>query len=269
MNSAYIILLGLMFSFPIFGDAENIQVYFLSRPSAKASLFNLEQAPHFSFSPLAQANLKEEDFKCEPFGEGCFHPQLGYIEDQEKVMKAKGRQLEDVELKTINAEEVNLIDCDQGYYFDMYCGQANKGSATKSKPSHFELWVDVSSSMRQVDFSTDQAYCERRRIIAKLKDSCKGKVDVYSFNTSRKSLGALENACLNHGTNDGGQIVKWLKQTDAKNVVIITDVDEYHGEFREYLDANGAKITGIGVEPFLAENLYSSLEKFTSLCSSK
>ncbi len=269
IKTLYLICLSFIFSLSIWGDAGNIHVYFLSRPGVKGTLHNLSPVPRFTYSAIAQVNLKEEEFKCEPFGEGCFHPQLGYIEEQGKVMKARERKLKDVEVKTINAEEVNLIDCDKEYYFDMYCGQANKKNAQKSVPSHFELWVDVSSSMRQVDFSSDQSYCERRRIVAKLKDSCKGKVDIYSFNTSRKSLGQLENACLNHGTNDGGRIVKWLKQTDAKNVVIITDVDEYIGEFREYLDLVGAKITGIGVEPFFAENLYSSIDKFSSFCPSK
>lgn len=257
-----------LLSCSVWADAGQITVYFLSRPDVKGAILDLDidSKPRFTFSKLAQANLKEEDYKCEPFGDGCFHPQLGYIEDQEKVMKAIERKQAEVEVNTINADEVNLINCEKEYYFDMYCGQAQKEKGKKQAPSDFELWVDTSSSMRQVDFSEDQAYCERRRLVAKLKESCKGKVDVATFDTSKKSLGMLENTCINRGTNDGARLVKWLKQTDARKVVIITDVDEYQGEFREYLDLVGATIIGIGVEPFYATDLFSKLSKFEAFC---
>lgn len=250
-------------------DAGQITVYFLSRPDVQGALLDLSPAPPFSFSKLAQVNLKEEDVKCEPFGEGCFHPQLGYIEDQEKIMKAQERKQKEIEVKTINAQEVNLINCEKEYYFDMYCGRAQKEKKNKLKPSDFELWVDTSSSMRQVDFSEEQSYCERRRLVAKLQDSCKGKIDVFTFDTSKKSIGSLEGSCVNRGTNDGARLVKWLKDTEAKSVVVVTDVDEYHGEFREYLDLVGATIIGIGVKPYFATNLYDDLSKFESFCPNK
>lgn len=263
-------LLLSLFSTNVLADAGQITVYFLSRPDAKGAILELiPNGPTFSFSPTAQVNLKEEEFKCEPFGEGCFHPQHGYIEDQEKVMKAIERKQAEIEINTINAKEVNLIDCEKEYYFDMYCGQAQKKNKNVDKPSEFELWVDTSSSMRQVDFSQEQSYCERRRLVAKLQDSCKGKVDVFTFDTSRKSLSGLENTCNNRGTNDGGHMVKWLKLTDAKSVVIITDVDEYQGEFREYLDLIGANIVGIGVKPFYATDLFSALKDFQKYCPNK
>ena len=268
MVKLLLVLLSIV-STTVLADAGQITVYFLSRPDAKGALLELVPGPQFSFSKLAQVNLKEEEFKCEPFGDGCFHPQYGYIEDQEKVMKAIERKQAEVELNTINADEVNLINCEKEYYFDMYCGQAKKEKAAREKPSEFELWIDTSSSMRQVDFSEDQSYCERRRIVAKLQDSCKGKVDVATFDTSKKSLSGLENACTNRGTNDGGRLVKWLKLTDAKSVVIVTDVDEYTGEFREYLDLVGATIIGIGVKPFYATDLYSSLSDFEKFCPGK
>lgn len=249
-----------------FAEARQIRVYFLSRPDIKkSSLYRFNNKPQFSFSELAQAE-NPEDVDCEPFGDGCFHPQLGYIEDQKKVMKAIEKKQAEIEVKTINAEEVNLINCDKDYYFDMYCGRAAKENKAESKPSAFELWVDVSSSLRQVDFSEDAAYCERRRLVAKLQDSCKGKLDVYTFNTSKKSLGSLESTCLNHGTNDGERIVQWLKDTDAKQVVIITDVDEYTGVFREYLDLTNAEVIGMGVKPIFAEDLFSYFDDLKGFC---
>jgi hypothetical protein len=262
-----IFLFTLFLSFDCFADARQIRVYFLSRPDLKkTSLYPIEKGPQFSFSQMAQAD-SFKDVECEPFGEGCFHPQLGYIEDQKKVMDAIERKQQEVDVNTINAEEVNLITCDKEFYFDMYCGKAGKITKDQAQPSPFELWVDVSSSMRQVDFSQDDAYCERRRLVAKLKDSCSENIDVYTFNTSRKSLGMLENTCLNYGTNDGRRLVQWLKDTEAKQVVIITDVDEYTGEFREYLDLSNADIHGIGVKPIFAEDLYGFFDNLKKFCS--
>ena len=51
--------------------------------------------------------------------------------------------------------------------------------------------------------------------------------------------------------------------------MIVTDVDEYTGEFREYLDLVGATIIGIGVKPFYATDLYSSLSDFEKFCPGK
>lgn len=264
-----VLIFTFLLSTKCFAEARQIRVYFLSRPDIKkTSLYPLEKTPQFSYSSLAQTeNLKEREVECEPFGEGCFHPQLGYIEDQEKTMKAIKRKEYELKLKTINAEEVNLVTCDKDFYFDMYCGKAVKKGKTKPTPSNFELWVDVSSSLRQVDFSQDDSYCERRRLVAKLQDGCAGKLDVFTFNTSKKSLGTLENTCLNYGTNDGGRIVQWLKDTDAEQVVIITDVDEYTGEFREYLDLVNAEVIGMGVKPIFAENLYSYFDELKGFCS--
>ncbi len=262
-----VFLIALFTTFECLAEARQVRVYFLSRPDLKkTSLYPMEGGPRFSFSLMAQTDTFKEA-ECEPFGEGCFHPQLGYIEDQKKVMEAIERKEKEVDVKTINAEEVNLITCDKDFYFDMYCGKAAKINKEQSRPSPFELWVDVSSSMRQVDFSQDQSYCERSRLVAKLKDSCADNVDIYTFNTSRKSLGMLENTCLNYGTNDGRRLAQWLKDTDAKQVVIITDVDEYQGEFREYLDLVNADIHGIGVQPIFAEDLFGYFDNLKKFCS--
>ncbi len=254
----------LLFSFILLGlsakaEVEKVDVYFLSRPTTVLNL------PLFTplFKGLYTENLT--DTECVPMGDGCFHPQYGYIEDKEK---AKGKKIEakpkEVQLKTINAEEVDLVDCDDEYYFDLYCGKAGRRKATV--PADVELWVDTSASMKLVDYSSEDAYCDRRRLVANLRKNCKKGIEVSVFNTAKKRLSTLDNLCINHGTNDGDRVVQWLKQTDTKHVIIITDMEEYIGVFREYLDSIGANIHGIGVDPLLSTELTDLEKEFVGFC---
>lgn len=249
-------LLFLVVSMSSFGEAQNIHVIFLSRPGVSLSPY----LTNFISLGIVAENTQEINGECVKMGDGCFHPQYGLIADPKKLNDL-GIEKE-VEVKTINAEEVNLIDCKKGYYFDMYCGQAKKAVA----PANVELWIDTSSSMRQVDFSLDQAFCERRRLVSKVKDNCKKSVDVFVFDTSKKLSDGLESSCLNVGTNNSERLVEWLKASEAENVIIVTDVDEYKAQFREYLDLKGAKIEGIGTSQIYASALFDYHKTFTKIC---
>lgn len=239
-----------------FAEVKDIHVIFLSRPGVSIIPFI---QPYHSLGIVA-TNSKEFKEKCVEMGDGCFHPQHGLVVDPEKLEKL-GIQ-KNVEVKTISAQEVDLVDCKKGYYFDMYCGKAKKAA----KPASFELWIDTSSSMRQVDFSLDQAFCERRRLVSKLKDSCKADVDVFIFDTAKKLSGELSSSCLNVGTNNSERLVEWLRASDADHVVIVTDVDEYKAQFREYLDLKGATVEGIGTSPIYASTLFDYHKGLTKLC---
>lgn len=243
-------------------SADNVKVIFLSRP--KSAFLQLPGPFQWVGQKTAQANVK-----CEPFGDGCFHPQLGFIEDPKKVEKAnveKKLESENLDLNTINSEEVDLVNCDKDYHFDLFCGKAKKESEQKKSGSPYQVWIDVSSSMRVVDYSDDPSFCERRRFVSQIKKECGPKVDIYTFNTGRQTMGGLETLCLNRGTNDGGRMVQWLKNTNAKSVLIITDVDEYVGEFQEYLETTGASVEGIGVKPIYAEDLFDMTGELKKIC---
>ena len=248
-----------------FAEVESIDVYFLSRPTG-ASIYSL---PLFKpqFKGLYTQNEMNED--CLPMGDGCFHPQYGYIEDEkdldQKKQEADIEKAKPIKLKTINSQEVDLINCDDEYYFDLYCGKAKKEKA-KQKTSETEIWIDTSSSMRLVDYSSEDAYCDRRRFVVNFRQSCKKDISFNIFNTAKKRLSTLDNLCINHGTNDGDRVVQWLKSSEAKHVVIITDMEEYVGAFREYLDSRGANIHGIGVDPLLATELVNLKEEFKAFC---
>lgn len=183
-------------------------------------------------------------------GDGCFHPQLGLI-PREGAKEEKPIAPKEIELKTFNSHAVNMIDCKDDYYFDVFCGKA-KGVA---KLSDLEVWVDTSGSMKNVDYSSNPEFCERRRWVSTLESQCPGAFSYYLFDTSKKLMGTKENLCVSRGLNDGKRLVRWLKNSSAKEVWILTDVDEYNNEFREYIDTIGATIHGIGTSPLKAAQM--------------
>ena len=249
------------FSLSSFADPAELEVIFLSSKKIAQYQNILERMMRTPMS--SSLAYMDEDVDCLPMGgegSGCFHPQLGFIEDPEKPLpKEKDSNVDEV--KTINNPDTNLINCDKKYYFDVYCGKAKKNAP----PSGYEIWVDTSSSMKRVDWSKEP-YCGRRRFIAKLQNDCPGKVSISTFNTGRKTLGSLEDLCINYGLNDGERIVDWIKGSKAKYLLIITDTDEYNGAFREYLDAVNAKIVGIGTTTTVADELMSYQNRFKSVC---
>ena len=257
----FILVIVLFGSMPLNAEVERVDVYFLSRPT---SVFNIPKD-----QPLLKGLYTENSFdeNCVPMGDGCFHPQYGYVEKEGTTKEDnKDKDAKEIKLKTINSEEVDLVNCDDEFYFDLYCGKEKKIKENKKEVNDFEIWIDTSSSMRLVDYSSDDAYCDRRRLVASLKSHCKKNIEMSVFNTAKKRLSTLDNLCINHGTNDGDRMVSWLKQTQTKHVVIITDMEEYIGAFREYLDSIGANIHGIGIDPLLASELINKEKDFLQYC---
>jgi len=255
------LVITLMGMIPLHAEVERVDVYFLSRPT---SAFKIPKD-----GSLLKGLYTENSFdeNCVPMGDGCFHPQYGYVEKEGQTKEAnKVKDTKEIKLKTINSEEVDLVNCDDEFYFDLYCGKEKKIKETKKEANEFEIWIDTSSSMRLVDYSSDDAYCDRRRLVASLKSQCKKNIEMSVFNTAKKRLSTLDNLCINHGTNDGDRMVSWLKQTQTKHVVIITDMEEYIGAFREYLDSISANIHGIGIDPLLASDLIKKEKDFLQYC---
>ena len=87
-----------------------------------------------------------------------------------------------------------------------------------------------------------------------------------TFDTALKEVYDTRSLCIASGTNNGERLAEWIDASPAKTLVIVTDVDEYHGAFREYLDNNGAVIHGIGVKPLYHSDLKASYSKIKSYC---
>jgi hypothetical protein len=246
-------------------DPEQIEVIFLSAP------YTSQLNEPIEWSNFV-AELEDRDlYDCVPMGDKCFHPQMGLIDNPKKIKDVKPKKKEkgpmpekNIKVQTFNLDDVETLECDKKFHFDVFCGNAKK--VKQAKRPEYEIWIDTSSSMRNSDFSKDYTYCNRRRFVSKFVDKCRGKVALFTFDTSKKSLGHLSNLCLSRGLNDADNLVTWIKYSQAKKIWIITDVDEYNGAFREYLDKVNANIRGIGTSPFFSKDLVSQADQIEALC---
>lgn len=249
-----------IFSQSLLADPKSIEVIFLSRPTSAHVL------PKTSWSRALASN-----FECVETDEGCFHPQLGFIEKEDqkkegdkdnKNKKEKKPKVTANEIITRDTEDSFEHDCDKNFHFDVFCGKGRK----TAPPAEYEVWIDVSSSMRTVDYSKEGQFCERRYWVSELLNNCSSKIDISIFNTNKRPLALKSDLCSNTGSNDRKQIVEWLKRSKAKSVLIVTDREEYTEEFREYLDKVNAKVYGVDKESILVTGLSQIKTSFKSVC---
>ena len=96
--------------------------------------------------------------------------------------------------------------------------------------------------------------------------SCKSKVSVSVYNTSIKQIADNGSACLAYGTNDQKKLLRSMKDSKAKHLLLVTDIDEMSIELRDYLESLGAKMTGDGVKAFTSNDLVDYAKEFTKMC---
>lgn len=243
---------------------KKIEMIFLS--PAKISML-LEQLDKMDTTMMSKYVAQADMEHCVPMGDGCFHPQYGYMEKKsEKKPDAKEiaerNEEKAVELKNFNALETNMVSCDKNNYFDIFCGKERANTA----PAEIEVWFDVSSSLKTVDYNKDPDHCARRTFIEKVQLTCKSKVNVSVYNTSIKQAGENSSVCLSYGMNDQARILRWMKDSKAKHLLIVTDIDEMSAEMRTFLESNGAKMIGDGVKAFTANDLIDYAKEFTKMC---
>lgn len=255
----YLFFFFLFLSLNAFATPKKVVAWFLGEPKA-AALENF-----IFFAKIAQ---NENLHDCLPMGDGCFHPQLGFIPNpapaiKENPAEKKGKE-ENSKGKTFNSLETDMVDCDKSYGFDIFCGKAQK---EKVRGGEVEVWVDVSSSMKRTDYSSDPDYCGRRRMLAHALDHCpKGKINFYVYDTSKKELGDLSGACINHGLNDDKRFVQWLSDSDAKKLFFVTDLEEYTPRVREFLDSINAEVKGVDTTLLTGKDLMKLAEEIVKAC---
>lgn len=236
-----------------------MEMIFLSPKKLSMMLDLIDQYQRIKYS---QHVSQAEGEKCVPMGDGCFHPQLGFIEKQSEVKTPELLEEKKFELKNFHSLETNLVDCDKSYAFDIFCGKA-KGASGEAL---IEVWFDISSSLRIVDYNRDPEQCARREFMEKIQKSCGGKVSFSVFNTSLKQITDLGSACLGHGTNDQKKLLRWMTETKAKQLVVVTDIDEMSEEMKDFLESRGAKMTGDGVKAFTATDLVDYAKEYVRFC---
>ncbi len=251
------LIFSLFFALQTLALPKSVEFIFLSPKKTKSTFHS-----NIEYKSIA---INEDD--CVPMGEGCFHPQHGFIEKKPTAKIIKEGDTSSVldkkkDLKTINSAEADMIDCKEEKYFDIFCGKAKK---INNSTSDLEIWIDTSSSMRRVDFSLEKDECYRKSFVKRLKDEC--EADFSTFDTSIKSLGGLNNLCLNYGLNDQKRLMDWIDRSEAKKLIIITDIDEASMELRDYLFKIGAEIKGADLGDFDGEKLLNHIEKISKSCS--
>lgn len=262
---AFFALNVFLFSFNVMAIPQKIEMIFLS-PQKVSQLLELieKQSNTTLLGFLAQAD--QELKNCMPMGDGCFDPQLGYIEKRPdgntKSPPIAIPKDPELQLKTFNAVETSLVNCDKGNYFDIYCGKER----AKGKPAEIEIWFDISSSLRTVDYNKDADHCNRRTFMAKVMEGCKDKVRVSVYNTSLKEIGDFSSVCLSYGTNDETKLIQWMKASEAKTLVLVTDIDEMSQAMKEFLFLRGASMIGDGVKPFSSTDLVNYANDFIKTC---
>jgi len=232
------------FSPALYALPTQLEVWFLSH---KNSSFLEKYFDKMKFSKkLAQGA------DCIPMGDGCFHPQLGFVKDSHKdgPAQASGKA---PTFKTFNMQEVELVECDKKYYFDVFCGEAKKEVIEKSVET--EIWIDISGSFRLMDYSADPNHCKRRGFVELIKKKCADKVGFKIFHTDLFTLQEDSLSCLSNGGNNQKKMLKWIAESQAKKLIIVTDIDEYSKALDEFLSKAGAKILGAGVVPLYIDDL--------------
>ncbi len=239
---------------------KEIEVWFVS--NAKTSyLQEVLNTPNFLFRPLTA------ELQCQEMGEYCFDPQHGLYKKNDlngEVVETKNILKEGPSIPTAKSVERDLINCESGNYFDIFCGKSKP--LQRVKPN-LEVWIDTSSSMKEFDYTDKQGGCYRKSFLKNLDDNCgfNQKVGVMYFDTSLKEAGSIEQSCINQGLNDYKRLMDWILRSEAKKLVVITDLYEFHKEFSDFIEKNNGKLVG-DKDPLTAKQMFELSEELSKSC---
>lgn len=261
-----------------FAEPDQLIVLFLS--SVESVSFSERLTPNFEFSQeFAQRGLISN---CISFGDKCFHPQKGLIDpkqtDHTSEFYQKGTRdlkydFSDVEStedhmggKGLNSEASSELDCKEEQYFDIYCGKAKKITGKpRRKQAGFEVWIDTSTSMKDSDYQFQKSTCYRKDFADRMRSSCQG-VDIYQYAASRKQVGSTATLCENNNQNSQSSLYKWIKNSNAKTLLIITDASSLDMEFQSVIDSVNGQVYGIEDRMIGGKHLKEYISKFKKYC---
>lgn len=211
---------------------------------------------------------KTAELQCQEMGEFCFDPQIGLYKRDDVEAEVSAGKMNDEKgpaVTTKGAVDRDLITCDKDNYFDIYCGKARP--ETKPAVTKLDLWIDTSSSMREFDFQDKQGMCARKSLVQQLDKSCSFNqaVNVMMFDTSIKQTGTMDSLCQNQGLNDFKRLMDWIERSDAKKLVVITDIYELHKEFADYISSKHGVIRG-DKEALTADGMLKLVDTLAKRC---
>lgn len=208
------------------------------------------------------------ELECQQMGDFCFDPQYGLYKKDDANLEVDAGKVSDDKgpgIPAAKSVERELINCDPKNYFDIFCGKASKQAAQAN--FKFDLWIDTSSSMREMDFSDKEGGCFRKSLVKRLDSTCgfNQKVNVMMFDTSIKQAGSMDSLCNNQGLNDHKRLIDWIERSDAKKLIIITDIYEFHKDFADYVESKHGKFRG-DKDPMVASQLLDMVDDLEKSC---
>lgn len=236
-----------------------IEVWFLSQNKVSELNKLLDRSPFVYRSKTAE-------LQCQDMGDYCFDPQFGLYKkadfgavDSEKAFKDEGPSI-----PSARSIDRNLISCDPNNYFDVFCGKARPEAKTDIK---LDLWIDTSMSMKEFDYMDKEGGCYRKSLVTRLDETCgfNQKVNVMMFDTSIKQAGTMDSLCTNQGLNDFKKLMDWIERSDAKKLVIITDIYEFHKDFSDYIESKNGKLRG-DKDALTAKQMLDLVDDLAKLC---
>lgn len=180
------------------------------------------------------------DYSCIPMGDGCFHPQLGMVkkldDDKEDTKPNK-----DVKKKI----DIDLIDCGREGQFNFFCN-----SKIKESKKSLEIWLDISTSMRKLTLNNKE--CIQGQFLSSIESDCRASTTFSFFNTKLYNDKSPSGACELIGLNNNDTLIRDIQDSDAGYLIVITDIDEYNGALRTYIDKNHIATRGLESKMTLA-----------------
>ncbi len=255
-----ILLILIIFSSLLFAAPKDVEVWFIS--NAKTSLLQklLDRPQYLYFSPTAQ-------LECHEMGEFCFDPQYGLYKKNDinaDIVETKKIETEGPSIPFAKSIDREMINCDSRNYFDIFCGKVKGQTQAETK---LEVWIDTSSSMREFDFTDKDGSCYRKSFAKILGDECGSgpKVNFMMFDTSIKQVGAIDQLCNNQGLNDFKRLMDWIERSEAKKLIVITDIYELHKDFADFIDKKNGKLRG-DKDPLTARQILELADQLAKSC---
>lgn len=249
-----------LFCLQAFAAPKEVEVWFLSNQKT-SQLDEILNRPSVKYRTLTA------ELQCQLMGDYCFDPQYGLYKKDDanaEVVGAEKLEKDGPSIPSGKSVERDLINCDPNNYFDVFCGKATKGPAKETK---LEIWIDTSSSMKEFDYSDKEGGCYRKSLIKRLDDTCgfNQKVNVMMFDTSIKEAGSMSQLCNNQGLNDYKRLIDWIERSNARKLIVVTDIYEFHKEFSDYIESLNGKFRG-DKDPMTAKDMLGLVDELAKSC---
>ena len=262
---------------------EHFEIWLLGNPSQgllNQSIKQIEQSTINSTAILISAN------GCQKVGEFCFDPQLGlYKEETSVIQKSHFNDEKDFaevkdwqnlndrdnwERPIMDAASRSIVNCEQSFFFDIFCGKASIiVKPNLPKKYLLEVWVDISSSLRPVDTTIGKVGCARQRFAEAVNGFCpfKEKLNIKVFDTVLRQADTYLGLCRTQGLNDVNRLKNEIRNSDAKNLIIITDISEYSAELDDFIKMSNGRGVLVGIEgKFMAKDLVGKTQEIKKFC---